>query len=323
MTPKLSIIVVSYNTRELTLACISSVFEQSTGGLFELLVIDNASTDESADAITTALPQVSLQRSETNLGFAGANNAAAERAEGKYLLLLNPDTEVLDAAVDKLVDFADSRPEAGIWGGRTLFADGTLNPSSCWNRMTPWSVFCQATGLSKAFPRVPLLNPEAVAAWWRGGPREVDIVSGCFFLIRRELWDRLGGFDPAFFMYGEEADLCLRARALGARPMVTPDAVIIHHGGASERVAEDRLVRLLDAKVRLIRRHWSRGSQRLGLCLIALWPLTRAAGCTLLSIARPELKERARVWRAVWSRRSTWLREAGDPHRIDATEGNA
>src|SRR5690606_35725860 len=125
-------------------------------------------------------------------------------------------------------------------------------------------VFCVATGLSSLFRGSSLFNPEGYGGWKRDTVREVDIVSGCFFLIRRELWERLGGFDPAFFMYGEEADLCLRARKLGARPMVTPEATIVHYGGASERVRADKMVRLLQAKALLIRRHWGPVAARSG-----------------------------------------------------------
>jgi len=309
VTPSLSIVIVSYNTREIALACVRSVFEQTTRTPFELLVIDNASADGSADAVEAEFEgRLRLMRSADNLGFARANNEAAKDARGELLLLLNPDTVVLDAAIEKLLAFAEAHPDAGIWGGRTLFPDRSLNPTSCWNRMTPWSVFCQATGLSKAFPRVPLLNPEAVAAWWTGGPRRVDIVSGCFFLIRRDLWDRLGGFDPSFFMYGEEADLCLRARALGARPMVTPDAVIIHLGGASERVRADKLVRLLKAKAMLVRRHVG-GPAWLSVGLLALWSWSRAFAWAIEARVSPSPARRAAAsaWTETWRRRREWL----------------
>lgn len=305
--PDLSVLVISYNTRELTLKALRTLVDQ-TRCEYQVIVWDNASSDGSADAIEAEFGgRVRLMRSEENLGFAGANNAAAEHASGRYLLLLNPDTEVLDGAVDKLLALAEANPDAGIWGGRTVFADGRVNPSSCWARMTVWSLVCQVSGLSKVFSGSRVFNPEAVSAWWSEGEREVDIVSGCFFLIQRDLWDRLDGFDPAFFMYGEEADLCLRAKKLGMRPMVTPDAVIVHHGGASEKVAEDKLVRLLDAKARLIRRHWPRAVRQLGLALLACWPLSRAVGCWILGLFRPSLVERTRVWRAVWSRRASWI----------------
>jgi hypothetical protein len=143
-------------------------------------------------------------------------------SRAKRLLLLNPDTLILDDAIDRLFAFAENTPILGIWRGRTVFADGSLNPKSCWRQMTIWSVFCTLVGLS-FFRSSPVFYSEGYGGWPRNTVRRVDLVTGCFFLIDRDLWERLCGFDPTFFMYGEEADLCLRAATLGAKPTVTPD----------------------------------------------------------------------------------------------------
>jgi N-acetylglucosaminyl-diphospho-decaprenol L-rhamnosyltransferase len=277
MTPlRLSILVVSYNTKKLTLECLASVFEQTRLTSFELIVWDNASSDGSPEAIDEAYgSRIQLVKSDENFGFAAANNRAAEIATGDLLLLLNPDTVILDGAIDILVAFADRFPECGIWGGRTLFKDGSLNSSSCWGRQTVWSLFCQATGLSVVFKRTSIFNPEGVGGWSREGVRTVDIVSGCFLMIRRELWTALGGFREEFFMYGEEADLCLRAKKLGAKPTVTSEATIIHYGGASERVFAEKLVRLLKAKRLLIDMHFPPATRVIGKWLLFLWPVRR------------------------------------------------
>jgi len=306
--PAVSIIVVSYNTRDMTLTCLRSVVEQTTDS-YELIVVDNDSSDGSAAAIAAAFPDIRLFAETENHGFAVANNLAAAHARGDFLLLLNPDTEVLDGAVDKLLAFARARPEARIWGGRTVFADGSLNPSSAWRRMSLWTCFCQAAGLSALFPRSALFNAEAYGGWNRDTERPVDIVTGCFLLIRREDWEALGGFDPAFFMYGEEADLCLRATGdLGAEPRITPDALIVHHGGASDRVRADKMVRVLRAKAELVKRHVPAWQRPVALFLLRLWPFTRwialRAAASLSGLAR--MRERAADWRAIWSRRSEW-----------------
>lgn len=318
LAPAMTVVVVSYNTREMTLACLDSVFAE-TGTPFELIVVDNASTDGSADAIAAAFPPHShpnlrLIRSPQNLGFGPAHRLARKVATTEWLLLLNPDTVVLDGALDRLRAFAARRPEAGIWGGRTLYGDGSLNPTSCFSRMTLWSIFCRVAGLNRLFHRSALFNSEYFGAWDRGTEREVDIVTGCLFLIRRDLWDRLEGFDDAFVMYGEEVDLCLRARAAGARPRVTPDATIIHHGGASQPVRADRTVRLMKAKMELIRRHLSPATRGAGLRLFALWPLSRWAGFGLgaLLLRRDSLRGHAAVWREVWQRRAEWRRGFAD-----------
>lgn len=306
--PTVSIIVVSYNTCEMTLACLRSVVEHTKVD-HELIVVDNASTDGSAEAIAAAFPGARLLAESDNHGFAVANNLAARHARGTYLLLLNPDTVVLDGAIDSLLAFARQRPEARIWGGRTVFADGSLNPASAWRRMSVWTCFCQATGLSRLLPCSPVFNAEAYGGWQRDSERRVDIVTGCFFLIRRADWQALGGFDPAFFMYGEEADLCLRAiRDLGAEPRTTPEAVIIHHGGASERVRAEKMIRLLRAKAELVRRHVPAWQRPLALFLLRMWPLSRRVGLAVHAGWRAcaGSRMRAEEWRTIWRRRREW-----------------
>ncbi len=301
---ELAIIVVSYNTREMTLACLRSIFDQ-TETRARVIVVDNASSDGSAEAVSHAFPQAELIALNENIGFARANNLAAEGAREDLLLLINPDTVVLDGAIDKLVAFARTREAAGIWGGRTVFADGRLNPASCWSRVTPWSVSCRVLGLTRMMPCVTLFNPEGLGGWRRDTVRSVDIVSGCFFLIRREVWSRLDGFDASYFMYGEEADLCLRARAIGCRPVVTPEATIVHHGGASERYRSEKAVRLLAAKITLIRRHWPVWTRWYGVGAYATWAWARAMADSLRStISRSETNRDG--WRSVWSRRHEW-----------------
>ena len=154
--------------------------------------MDNASPDGSAAAIAAAFPGLRLIASGENLGFAKGNNLAAREAKGAYILLLNPDTLVLDHAIDRIVAFAERTPAAGIWGGRTLHGDRTLNPSSVFGRVTLWSLFCRATGLALIFKGSAFFNPEGIGAWDRGDEREVDVVQGSFFLVRRALWERLG-----------------------------------------------------------------------------------------------------------------------------------
>ncbi|TVQ61647.1 MAG: glycosyltransferase family 2 protein [Phycisphaerales bacterium] len=311
MPPDVSIIVVSYNTRELTLACLRSVIEQTRPGTFELIVIDNASEDGSPDAIAESFPDLRLIRSPENLGFAGANNLAAREATGRYLLLLNPDTLVRDGAINKLLDFAREHPDARIWGGRTVFADGTLNPTSCWRRQSCWSLTTQALGLNVLFASSELFNPETFGRWARDRVRRVDIVSGCFFLIERELWAALDGFDPAFFMYGEEADLCLRAHAFGARPMVTPNATIVHYGGASERVRGDKIAKVLIARTTLMHRHWRPTQVAFGLLMVRVRVLLRFFGYKAAArFGRAGASEQAKAWGAVWAQRERWTRGA-------------
>lgn len=305
---ELSILVVSYNTRELTLAALNSVVRETRHISYEIIVVDNASSDGSAAAIAAEFPQVRLFALPDNIGFAAANNRASVEARGEYLLLLNPDTLVLDSAIDRLIDFARREPMARIWGGRTLYADQTLNPSSCWGRITLWNLFCRASGLTGLFKRSEFFNGEAYGGWQRDRVRAVDIVSGCFFLIRRQDWQVLGGFSPLFFMYGEEADLCLRARAAGARPMITPEATIVHLGGASERARTAKMIKLLAAKATLIERHFGGASRLAAHALLAAWPVSRwlAYRLAYALTGKPHHQEAMAAWAEIWSAHGRW-----------------
>ena len=306
---KLSIIIISYNTRDMTAECISSVFDETVDTNFEVIVWDNASSDGSAEYIDEKYgKKITLIKSGDNIGFAAANNEAAKLAHGEYLLLLNPDTVVLDNAIDKLMNFATQKPDAGIWGGKTVFGDGSLNPASCWSKQSMWSLFVQAIGLSSVFRGSTLFNPEAIGGWDRNGIKRVDIVSGCFFLIKHELWDALRGFREDFFMYGEEADLCLRAHMLGVKPVVTSEAVIVHYGGASEKIEADRLVRLLKAKDLLIEYHFNNLMKPFAHYLFYMWPFSRCLAHKLLSVFNVyDTQKKHSVWSEVLERKHEWF----------------
>jgi len=305
----LSILMVSYNTRELTVECLRSVFRETNSISYEVIVVDNASNDGSAQTISQDFPKVRLMFSEKNIGFARANNLAARYATGEYLLLLNPDTVILNRAIEKLLEFARTHPDAGIYGGRTTFPDGTLNPSCCFGKMTTWSLFCRAFGLSKIFRKTTLFNPELYGSWAFDTVKQVDIITGCFFMVKRELWEQLGGFSTTYFMYGEEVDFCLRARRYGYRPIFTPDAEIVHYGGASEPRGVDKLIKILRSECTIIREHWPGYKPWLGLAMFVT--LVRIRSVVLSVLARfnsTKFNSEAAVWNKLWKRRKEWLK---------------
>lgn len=306
--PAVSVLMVNWNTREMTLACLRSLYAETRQTSFEVILVDNDSSDGSVGAIRAEFPQVNLIAERTNHGFAKATNMAAERARGRFLLMLNTDTVVLDGAVDKLCNFAGEYPEARIWGGRTLFGDGSLNPTSCWGKPSLWSIFCFATGLSRAFSRSGLFNPEGYGGWKRDSVREVDIVTGCLFLIERDFWRALDGFDPAFFMYGEEADLCARARASGARPIITPAATIVHYGGASAASRADKIIYLFGSRMGLLERQFSPASRWTArkLTLLSVWTRAFAYGLVAHLGIGSQFNRSAMEWKEAWRQRSQW-----------------
>jgi hypothetical protein len=306
--PELTVIIISYNTVEMTLKAIETLYENTFHTRFNCVVFDNASVDGSAKRIRQAFPDVRMIASDENIGFAQANNTVAKSCTTPYLLLLNPDTETHPGAIDALMQFAKKRPQAGIWGGRTVFADGGLNIASCWAAPTLRSLFFRALGLTTVFPRSRFINPETYGSWQRDSIREVDIVVGCFLLVGRPLWEKLGGFGAKYHMYGEDADLCLRARELGFWPAITPDAQITHHVGASTPKNEEKAILVMKSRATLIRDHWADGQIGIGIFLMWLWAALR------FGVTRPfansmhvQRRRSAARWKAIWHRRDEWL----------------
>ncbi|MGP1255874.1 MAG: glycosyltransferase family 2 protein [Kiloniellales bacterium] len=301
------IVVVSYNTCRLTLACLNSI-RRETGTPHRVIVVDNGSHDGSAASIAEGFPDVLLIRSEENLGFAGAVNLAAGRLSAPWMLLLNSDAEVQDQAIDRLLAYAQTRPDQGIYGGRVLHPHRGVAAASCIGRPTVWSHFCHAVGLSFLFPGSIWFDSEAVRLRADDPPCHVDIVSGCFFLISTAAWRQLGGFDTRFFMYGEEADLCLRAAKLGLQPIALPAATVTHSGAASSERQADPIVQIARARITVMRRHWPKRWHVTIVPLAWLWAALRVAAAAILSLrSGPKASEQWRTWQSVWRRRSEWL----------------
>jgi GT2 family glycosyltransferase/acetyltransferase-like isoleucine patch superfamily enzyme len=304
-----SVVVVSYNTRDWIVRCLDSL-AVSTSHELDVIVVDNASRDGSADAVAAAFPDATIIRNEHNLGFARAVNQGAEAAKGDYLLLLNPDGYVEPGSLDALVAFARAHPEYVIVGGRTVTPDGDLDPRSCWAAPTLWSLLSSALMLSTLRPGSTTLDPEAMGDYGRDHPRPVDIVTGCLLLVALDDWRALGGFDERFFVYGEDAELCLRAAAVtGRRCAVTPDAVMIHAVGASSATRPDKHELLLAGRITLVRTHWPRAKGFVGARLIVAGVGVRAL------LERLPLGGRDTAWGEVWRRRGRWGK--GFPPRGD------
>lgn len=294
---ELSVIVVTYGARDQTLCCLHSLKKEVQRKSWEVLIADNGSANGLAEEVESAFPEFHVLPQAANSGFAAAANLAASISRGHYLLFLNPDTVVPSGAIDRLLAFARRRPEAGIWGGKTLFADGSVNPASCRRRPTLWTLFCSSLALDTRFPNSRLLAGMGYGSRLREGETSVDVVCGCFLLVEQALWDRLAGFSPAFFMYGEDDNLCLRARLLGYQPLITSAATIIHHGSGTESLQDRKLAQIFAARVLLIRAHFRAPVKpfALGLLTVRPWLGRRFAKRGL-----------RKVWESVWDRRAQW-----------------
>jgi N-acetylglucosaminyl-diphospho-decaprenol L-rhamnosyltransferase len=295
---QVSCITVNYNTVEDTSRFLASLARETGTLEAELIVVDNGSTDDSVILLRQRFPAVQVIDAQENLGFAKAVNLAAARSTGDYLLLLNPDMVVLPGSVHALLDFARSHPEYGIYGGRTVASDGTLEPSSCWAAPTLWSLLMFATTLSTAFKRLPLFDPESMGRWQRNTVREVEIVTGCLLMIRRRLFEELGGMDEDYFLYGEDAEFCLRAAASGRRLVIVPTAEMVHDVGGSTNSKGDKTCMVLAGKVTMLRKVWSPARAAVGTRLLMAGVGVRA----LLEV----LLKRPGPWSFAWRRRSTW-----------------
>lgn len=295
-----SVVIVSYNALEWLTACLGAVAAAAPKRRVEVIVVDNNSNPEVQAYLATAPHGVDVVQLDRNRGFGRACNLGAARSRGRYVMLLNPDAILHADAIEELVDFLEADPGRGLVGGRTLRPDGRLDPSSCWGAPTLWSWFCSGIGLSSIFRRSLLFDPESLGRWQRDSERRVDIVTGCLLLAARPTWDLLGGFDEDFFMYGEDADLSLRAAEHGFWPSITPAATAVHAVGASSpnRLGKQRL--LLRGKATLARKRWTPVRRRLGLVILA-------GGIGLRAAVEAGRRREDRTMRTLWSERSEWL----------------
>jgi GT2 family glycosyltransferase len=229
-SPVLSVIIVSYNTRRMTLDCLRTLYADLGDLSAEVFVVDNASTDDSVEAVRAQFPGVHLIANQSNVGFGAANNQAMKLARGRYFLLLNSDAFLKPGAVAALVSGLDSQPGTGAIGPKLLNADGSLQ-ISCYKFPSPFRAWVENLWLSAAMPGHPTIGD--YRKWPHDSPRKVDWIVGACILLRREVFERVGGFDEKFFMYAEESDWQLRIREAGWDIAFTPSAQVIHLGGAS------------------------------------------------------------------------------------------
>ena len=226
----LSIIIISFNTRETTLKCLRSVFDNLDGVIVEVIVVDNASTDGSADAITREFPQVVLMRNAENAGFGAANNLAMQQAKGDDFLLLNSDAFLTPGALPAMLQALHEKPDIGLVGPRLLNADGTLQ-RSCYRFPSPGVAWREALWISAVAPPTSIFGD--YRRWGHDQPFYPEWVIGACMMLRRSVYEKVGGFDAGFFMYAEETDWQKRMRAEGWKIVFTPAAQVNHLGGAS------------------------------------------------------------------------------------------
>ncbi|MFW5748743.1 MAG: glycosyltransferase family 2 protein [Chloroflexota bacterium] len=255
--PDLSIVIVSWNVRGMLLDCLRSI--EATRGTLDVqtIVVDSASQDGTADAVRAGFPDVLLLAQPVNVGFTRGNNIGLERAKGRHILLLNPDTVVLDDALRQMVDYLDAHPGVGLVGPQTLNTDGS-HQSTRRRFPTVALAFFESTWLQGLAPRAMLdrfyvrdITDDAIAP--------VDWLQGSALMCRRAVYEQIGGLDTGFVMFSEEVDWCRRAANAGWRAVYIGTARIIHHGGASTgQVVANKHIYFQQSKLRYFRKHHGR-----------------------------------------------------------------
>ncbi len=235
--PLVSFVIVSFNTRDLLRDCLASLFERTQLSGAEVYVVDNASRDGSADMVAVEFPAVHLIRSSVNLGFAGANNRALPKVEGRYVVLLNSDAFLKAGALEAAIAHMEREPQVGVGGARLVGSDGCWQPSA---RLlpSPLNLFLTISGLSARFPQSRICG-RADRSWAdQNVAADVGWVPGAFAIMRRDVLRSIGYFDESFFLYYEEVDLCKRFLAAGYAVRYWPDVEVIHLGGQSSRTVD-------------------------------------------------------------------------------------
>ncbi len=288
-----SVIIVSWNTREILKDCLRSVYEQTEGIEYEVIVVDNASGDGSAEMVKQDFAQAILIRNIRNMGFAAANNQGMAVAKGRYVLLLNSDTVVLDNAIAKAVEFADGHPGAAVTGCRVLNSDGSLQPT-CFMFPSLLNMVLAASYLYKLLPRSRFFGRERMTWWDRDDERDVEVVTGCMMLVRRSAIEEVGVMDERYFMYCEETDWCYRFRRAGWCVIFTPSAEIIHLGGQSSRkVRKEMLIQLKLSVLKFMKKHHGWAAHKAACLLTVAFFAARIPIWLVRSLLAREGKEQA------------------------------
>jgi len=208
----------------------------------EAVVVDNASTDGSPAAVASEFPQATVLAQQRNLGFGRANNVGLERCQGRFVLLLNPDVTVNPRAVGRMADFLITRQDAAVVGPRLMYPDGRNDPDARRSFPVPRTLFYRTVGLSKLFPKSRVFGRHNMGHMPDTDVHEMDAGSAACMMVRMAALDRVGFFDPRYFMFGEDLDLCYRLKLGGWKVFYLPSASAIHHKGAAVRQAESRML---------------------------------------------------------------------------------
>lgn len=258
-SPDISIIIVNYNVKDFLYQCLKSIFESSHSLKIETIVIDNNSSDGSVAFLEPLFSNVRFVKLNENIGFGKANNFGFKIATGKYYLLLNPDTVIGEKTLQTMFDYMEQNNEVGISGCKILNPDGTFQLACRRGFPTPWASFCKLFGLQKIFPKSKIFAQYNQTFRSIDETYYIDSIMGAFMFIRKEVIDQIGGFDPDYFMYGEDIDLCYRSAKAGWKTAFVHTTSIFHYKGEStKRSSIDEIKHFYEAMGIFARKHYSK-----------------------------------------------------------------
>ena len=287
-----SIIIVSYNVRHFLEQCLHSVYRSDGDLLIEVIVIDNASEDDSAEMVKSRFPQVRFIQNKDNTGFAKANNQAINLATGKHILLLNPDTVLGEKVLETCFQFMETHADAGALGVRMIDGAGRFLPESKRGFPTPMVAFFKAFGLSRLFPGSAYFNRYYLGHLNLPNPFRIDVLAGAFMWIRREALNKSGLLDERFFMYGEDIDLSYRLAQNNFHNYYLPQTTIIHYKGESTKKGTLNYIRIFYQAMILFADKYFKGSSRsMYLFMIRIAVYFRAA----LSLVKRIIQDRGQL----------------------------
>jgi GT2 family glycosyltransferase len=289
--PNISVVIVSWNAKKYLEQCLESILSCSDASDAEIIVVDNASTDGSPELVKQRFADVKLIRNSSNLGFAKANNIGIGQSHGKYLFLINSDVVVYPNCFSSMANYIEAQPQIGVLGPRIIGFDGKVQ-RSCMGYPTLWNKFCRAIFLATLFPRLKLFNGYELSHWSHDEVKEVDVINGCFWAIKRQAIEEIGLLDENFFMYAEDIDWCKRFNNAGWKVVYYPKAEAVHFGGASSSNAPIRFyIEMQNANLRFWGKHYGSFSRCVYICIIFLHQSLRALGYSIYYLLAPAKKD--------------------------------
>ena len=311
-----SVVIVNWNTKRLLLECIESIVSGTSRSRVEVIVVDNASYDGSADAVEEAFPGCKVIRNQSNMGFAAANNRGIAASVGRHVCLVNSDVKLLDGCLDTMCVYMDSRPEIGVLGPQILNKDLTIQLT--WTELpSVRNLLAQALFCPRLFPSIRWLHSRFKTALDHQAIQSVPVLSGCFLMVRRKALEQVGLLDERFYIYKEDVDWCKRFGDEGWPVVFYPEAQAIHYGGASSSRAPARfLIEMEKANIQYWKKYYSPLTGTVVRLISAIHYGIRLAGWATLYLAVRKRRATASEMVSKYAQTLLWLGGAGRQHSV-------